>query len=86
MLSAFVGRVLIVKEQAEEAEEMNEYTYGEVIANKLRELRAQAARERRALAARRRPAGLRYRLGGMLILAGRQLAGQEPAFKVELTA
>lgn len=65
---------------------MNQYTYGEVIADRLRELREQAAQERRAMAARRRPAGLRYRLGGMLILAGRQLAGQEPAFNVELTA
>jgi len=65
---------------------MHHYTYGEVVADKLRELREQAARERRAQASRRQPAGLRFRLGGMLIMAGRQLAGQEPALNVELTA
>jgi hypothetical protein len=64
---------------------MNEYTYGEVIADRLKELREQAAEERRARSARRQPAGLRYRLGGLLIMAGRQLASREEAFKVELT-
>ena len=64
---------------------MHEYTYGEGVADRLRELREQAARERRARRAAGRQSGLRFRLGGMLIAAGHQLAGQDHNLKPELS-
>jgi len=63
---------------------MPQYTYGEVVADRLRELREEAARERTARRAASRRPGLRFRVGGLLIAAGQQLAGQDQALKPEL--
>jgi hypothetical protein len=65
---------------------MHHYTYGEVVADRLRELREQAARERLARRSIGGRSGLRFHLGGVLIAAGRQLAGQDQALKPGLSA
>jgi anti-sigma factor RsiW len=64
---------------------LDRYTHGEVVATRLRELREEAARERRARRGTSGRARLRFRLGGVLIAAGRQLAGPDHKFKPELS-